>query len=59
MFTFLSEKAICRQAKTTAPIIGATCKFDAKIYKIVGGIFGVSPCVIWDKIFFQFSDFSF
>jgi hypothetical protein len=45
--------------KNSPPIIGATCAFDAKIYKIVDGFFDVSPCVVWNKKFFQFSDFSF
>jgi len=31
--------------------------FDAKIYKIVGGIFDVSVCVVWNKKFFNFFDF--
>jgi len=30
--------------ETRAPIIGATCAFDAKIYKNVGGVFDVSAC---------------
>jgi hypothetical protein len=46
--------------RLTSPlIIGATCAFDAKIYKNVDGLFAVSPCLIWNKNFFQISDFSF
>jgi len=44
---------------TSPPIIGATCAFDAKIYKNVDGFFSVSPCLVWDKKLFQISDFSF
>jgi hypothetical protein len=33
--------------------------FDAKIYKNVGGIFGVSACEEGNKKIFQISDFSF
>jgi hypothetical protein len=45
--------------KSSPPIIGATCAFDAKIYKIVDSLFAVSLCMVWNKNFFQFSDFSF
>ncbi|MGB2863556.1 MAG: hypothetical protein WBC05_09555, partial [Sedimentisphaerales bacterium] len=41
------------------PIIGRTCAFDAKIYKNVDAIFAVSPCVVWNKKYFQISDFCF
>jgi hypothetical protein len=44
---------------SSPPIIGATCVFDAKIYKIVDSFFDVSPCFVWNKNFFQISDFSF
>ena len=44
-------------AEKRAPIIGSTCAFDAKNYKIVGGIFAISASVEWNKNFFQFSDF--
>ena len=43
--------------ETRAPIIGATCAFDAKIYKIVGGIFDVSACGGGSKKIFKNSDF--
>jgi len=43
-----------RGAERCAPIIGVTCAFDAKIYKIVDGIFALSACVILDKNFFKF-----
>jgi hypothetical protein len=33
--------------------------FDAKIYKIVGVVFVVSACDVWNKKFFEFLDFSF
>ena len=33
--------------------------FDAKIYKIVDGVFDVSLCLAGDKKFFQISDFCF
>jgi len=45
--------------KKAPPIIGATCGFDAKIYKIVDSFFSVSPCLTRDKNFFQISDFCF
>jgi hypothetical protein len=45
--------------KQRLPIIGRTCAFDAKIYKIVGGIFVVSLCMVWDKKFFKISDLGF
>jgi hypothetical protein len=45
--------------KLTPPIIGATCAFDAKIYKIVDSLFAVSPCLEGNNKFFQFSDFCF
>jgi len=40
-------------------IIGATCAFDAKIYKNIGGIFDVSACGEGNKKLFQFFNFSF
>jgi hypothetical protein len=36
-------------------IIGPTCAFESKIYKIVDSIFAVSLCVIWNKKFLTFS----
>ena len=45
--------------KQQPPIIGATCAFDAKIYKIVGGIFNVSACGKGNKKKFKNSDFCF
>jgi len=45
--------------KRRASIIGATCAFDAKIYKIVDTIIAVSSYVVWNKKFFDFLDFSF
>ena len=38
------QVSFCRRPKSSASIIGATCAFDAKIYKIVDGIFNVSSC---------------
>ena len=46
-----------RGPKRCAPIIGATCVFHAKIYKIVGSRFAVSPSLASNKNFFQFSAF--
>jgi len=43
--------------ETLAPIIGATCGFDARIYKIVGGIFAVSACGEGNKKNFKNSVF--
>jgi len=40
-------------------IIGATCAFDAKIYKIVDSNFAVSSCLVLNKKNFQISDFCF
>jgi len=31
--------------KARPPIIGATCAFDAKIYKNVDAVLAVSPCL--------------
>jgi len=45
--------------KRRPPIIGATCAFDAKIYKNVDAIFDVSLYMTWNKKNFQFSDFCF
>jgi hypothetical protein len=44
---------------TSPPTIGATCAFDAKIYKIVDGVFVISTCPDSNKNFFQISDFCF
>ncbi|MGB2863481.1 MAG: hypothetical protein WBC05_09175, partial [Sedimentisphaerales bacterium] len=43
--------------KKPPPIIGATCAFDAKIYKNVGGVFDVSPGRTGNKKKVQISDF--
>jgi len=43
--------------ETRAPIIGATCAFDAKIYKNVGGVFAVSAYEEGNKRIFKNSDF--
>ncbi|MBN2591863.1 MAG: hypothetical protein JXA81_00040 [Sedimentisphaerales bacterium] len=43
--------------ETRAPIIGATCAFDAKIYKNVGGNFDVSACGQGNKKNFRILDF--
>ena len=51
--------SFCRGQKRRAPIIGATCAFDAKIYKIVDGIFDVSAFVIWNKKIFKLFYFWF
>jgi len=48
-----------RRQKKPPPIIGATCAFDAKIYKNVGCFFGVSSGLTGNKNFFQISDFCF
>jgi len=45
--------------KSSASIIGATCAFDAKIYKIVGGVFDVNACRGRGKKIFKNSDFCF
>jgi len=45
--------------KQRPPTIRAACAFDAKIYKIVDDIFNVSPCLVWNKKKFHFSDFCF
>ena len=45
------------EAKKPPPIIGRTCAFDAKIYKIVGDVFAVSVCVVWNKKFLIFPIF--
>ena len=49
----------CRGQKKSPPIIGATCGFDAKIYKNVGGVFDVSSGRTRNKKNFQISDFCF
>jgi hypothetical protein len=58
-FTSNSQLSIINSHLKPPPIIGRTCAFDAKIYKNVDTIFAVSPCVVWNKKFYQFSDFSF
>jgi hypothetical protein len=35
--------------KGSSPTIGRVCAFDAKIYKIVDGVFDVSACVEGNK----------
>jgi len=46
-------------AKKQPPIIGATCAFDAKIYKNVDGVFDVSACVEGNKKNFKLFYFCF
>jgi len=46
-------------AKKASPIIERICAFDAKIYKIVDSIFGVSRCVVWNKKIFKLFYFCF
>jgi hypothetical protein len=46
------------EAKNSASIIGRVCAFDAKIYKIVGGIFYVSACEERNKKIFKIFYFS-
>ena len=48
-----------RGQKKRPPIIGATCAFDAKIYKNVDGVFDVSACGGGDKKIFKNCDFCF
>ena len=57
-FTFLLA-AFRRGQKKQPPIIGATCAFDAKIYKIVDGIFDVSAYGRWNKKIFKLFYFWF
>jgi hypothetical protein len=57
IFTFLP--AFSAGAEKARPIIGRTCTFDAKIYKIVDGIFAVSACAARNKKIFQISDSCF
>jgi hypothetical protein len=45
--------AFSPEAKKPPPIIERVCAFDAKIYKIVGGIFDVSACWEGDKKIFK------
>jgi hypothetical protein len=59
LFTFLVSGYLPLGEKNSPPIIGATCAFDAKIYKIVDNVFAISPCVVRNKKFFKISDFSF
>jgi len=47
------------EAKSCASTIGATCAFDAKIYKNVGDVFNVSSGRTGNKKKFQISDFCF
>jgi hypothetical protein len=47
------------EAKSCASTIGATCAFDAKIYKNVGGVFDVSSGWTGNKKNFQISSFCF
>jgi hypothetical protein len=44
---------------SSPPIIGATCAFDAKIYKIVDSVFAVNPCPKSNKKYYQILNFSF
>jgi len=44
--------------KNKPPIIGATCAFDAKIYKNAGGVYAVSVLSTGNKKNYQISDFS-
>jgi hypothetical protein len=44
-------------AERRASTIGATCMFDTKKYKNEGRILAVSHYVVWNKRFFQISDF--
>jgi hypothetical protein len=57
-FVFLLA-AFGRRPKSSASIIGATCAFDAKIYKIVDGNFNVSSCGKWNKKIFKLFYFCF
>jgi hypothetical protein len=57
LFQFSILNCFLPGAKKQPPIIGATCAFDAKIYKIVGGIFDVTSCCTGNKKNFQISDF--
>jgi hypothetical protein len=57
LFTFAFLLSFSPEAKKQPPIIGRTYAFDAKIYKIVGGVFAVSACVIWNKKNYLNSDF--
>jgi len=45
--------------KRRPPIIGATCAFDTKIYKIVDGFFDVSAYLVWNKKIFKLFYFYF
>jgi len=49
----------CRRQKKPPPIIGATCRFDVKIYKIVDGVFDVSLCFTRNKKNLKNFDFCF
>ena len=46
-------------AGACSPIIGATCAFDAKIYKKTGEVFAASVLSIWNKKFLAFFIFVF
>jgi len=64
-FSYRAGRGVLRVAvglprRITSPlIIGATCAFDAKIYKNVDNFFAVSLCPRSNKKYFQISDFSF
>jgi len=58
-FTFAFLLVFLPGAKKPPPIIGAICRFDAKIYKNVGGVFDVSSGRTGNKKNFQISDFCF
>jgi len=47
------------EGKKAAPIIGATCAFGAKIYKIVDSFFGITSCRAKSKKIFKIFDFCF
>ena len=56
---FSGKRLFAAGRKNSPPIIGATCAFDAKIYKIVDSFFVVSLFLVRYKNFFQLFDFSF
>ena len=47
------------EAEKAPPIIGATCAFDAKIYKNIDGVFAVSLYIAGNKKIIRISDFYF
>ena len=59
ILNFQFSIAFWPEAKSSASIIGRTCAFDAKIYKIVGGFFAVSACMSRAKKYFKFPIFVF